>query len=166
MDIPLFAPLTTLGALGLLLGVLASVGVAARLRRRGGAERALWAVIIALAGFGATAVTVNTVEDAMLELNPVVSDAQLVGEWRSRRATLTLDSRGEYTCAPMPDCARWGSRGRWTRVADFSLAFSAPGDVEHMTRIVSFAGTLRLAQMDPEDQWPQRLLFRQRRPAS
>jgi hypothetical protein len=31
---------------------------------------------------------------------------------------------------------------------------------------VSFAGTLRLAEMDPEEFWPQRLLFQRLRAAS
>ena len=166
MDIPLLAPLTIVGALGLLLGFLASVVVAKRLRHRWGAERALLAVVVGLVGCGASAVAVNEVESAMLDLNPVVSDAELVGTWRWRRATLTLAPRGEYACTPVAACAKWGSRGRWMRITAFSLAFAAPGEVEHTTRVVSFAGSLRLAEMDPEDMWPERLLFRYRRPAS
>ena len=166
MDIPLFAPLTVAGALGLIVGFLAAVGVAARMRRRWGPERALWAVVIALAGFAATAVAVNSLEAAVLDLNPAVSDAELVGTWRWRQATLELGPRGEYTCAPMAACAKWGTRGRWTRIEKFHLAFAVPGEVEYTTRVVSFAGTLRLAEMDPEEFWPQRLLFQRRRPAS
>lgn len=94
--------------------------------------------------------------DLTLEMNPLVSDAQLIGKWKGD--SHQLDLRGDGTA--LFRTSTHEAVGRWARKGDFIIRVDARG-AEPSYRIVTSLDRLHLTRdfVDP-DEWDGRLLFR------
>jgi len=108
----------------------------------------------------------NVAYEHALDLNPSVSDADLIGTWRTDRSSLTLRADGAYELRAGNDFARdFGtstSSGAWRHEAIFAVhLIDRSGRELPALRVISFRNKPRLIlQFDDPDAWDGDLGFR------
>jgi len=110
----------------------------------------------------------NLAYEDSIELNPVVTAADLEGTWKDGPAVLDLSPDGTYSCSGGGSCTRLGATGRWAHDGDFLLRFTRASDGRALIqRVVQAEKDLRLTnEADDPDMWDGVLTFRHQAPAS
>jgi hypothetical protein len=105
-------------------------------------------------------VAANQLYGAALELNPLVTAANVIGEWREDRARLSLHPDGTYHCDGFGECNAFGADGRWWLADSGELTFDRIDGRRTSQRVVRYFGALRLTDpiYDP-DSWDGQLTF-------
>ncbi len=157
-------------AIGLFLLCVAIIGLVQVWRglRTRPLNRARALTGIALLTLAGLVTAANLVSENSVELNPIVTVADLEGVWNDGPAALELSSDGTYSCSGGGSCAQLGASGRWAHDGDFLLQFTRATDGRVLIqRVVRAEKELRLTDeaKDP-DMWDGVLTFRHRAPAS